>query len=157
MSSLSFPDINLWLAIAAPEHIHASVAKAWWHQEEGAIAFCRLTQLGFLRLMTTAAVMDGKPLTVAEAWRVYDRLYDDDRVTFVGEPPDVDRRFRENAAGRTASPKVWADAWLLAFAHAAEGILVTFDKALASRGALCLLPKEQKPSRRQRSHDKRPE
>jgi predicted nucleic acid-binding protein len=79
MSSLSFPDINLWLAIASHEHIHASVAKDWWQQEEGAIAFCRLTQLGFLRLMTTAAVMDVKPLTVAEAWRVYDRLYDDDR------------------------------------------------------------------------------
>jgi predicted nucleic acid-binding protein len=98
--------------------------------------------------MTTAAVMDGKPLTMSEAWRVYDRLYDDDRVTFVAEPPEVDKRFREKATGRTASPKVWADAWLLAVAQGAEGVLVTFDKALASRGALCLLPKEEKPSRR---------
>ncbi len=148
MSLLSFPDINVWLAIAAPEHVYAATAKVWWKQEIGSIAFCRLTQLGFLRLMTTAAVMDGKPLTMTEAWRVYDRLYDDDRVTFVAEPPEVDKRFRETATGRTASPKVWADAWLLAVAHAAEGVLVTFDKALASRGALCLLPKEEKPSRR---------
>ncbi|MGA3011312.1 MAG: TA system VapC family ribonuclease toxin [Terracidiphilus sp.] len=148
MSSLSFPDINVWLAIATPEHVHASLARDWWKKETGAIAFCRLTQLGFLRLMTTAAVMDGKPLTMSEAWRVYDRLYDDDRVTFVAEPPEVDKRFREKATGRTASPKVWADAWLLAVAQAAEGVLVTFDKALASRGALCLLPKEEKPSRR---------
>jgi len=42
---------------------------------------------------------------------------------------------------RTASPKVWADAWLLAFAETADGVLVTFDKALGPRGALCLLPK----------------
>jgi len=69
MSSLNFPDINVWLAIAAPEHVHAAIAKGWWEQETGAIAFCRLTQLGFLRLMTTAAVMDGKPLTMTEAWR----------------------------------------------------------------------------------------
>jgi predicted nucleic acid-binding protein len=124
MNSLSFPDINnVWLAIAAPEHVHASIARGWWEQETGVIAFCRLTQLGFLRLMTTAAGMDGRPLTMIEAWRVYDRLY--------------------------ASPKVWADAWLLAVTHSAEGVLVTFDKALASRGALCLLPKEEKPSRRQ--------
>jgi toxin-antitoxin system PIN domain toxin len=141
MSSLSFPDINVWLAIAAPEHVHAAIAKGWWHQETGSIAFCRLTQLGFLRLMTTAAVMDGKPLTMTEAWRVYDRLYDDDRVTFISEPPEVDKRFREKASRRTASPKVWADAWLLAVAQAAEGILVTFDKALASQGVNRLLPK----------------
>ena len=133
--------MNVWLALATPEHVHAATAKRWWEQEEGTIAFCRLTQLGFLRLMTTAAAMDGKPLTIAEAWRVYDRFYDDDRVTLISEPPEVEKRFREKAAGRMVSPKVWADAWLLAFAQAAEGALVTFDKALSARGAVCLLPK----------------
>ena len=141
MSSLSFPDMNVWLALATPEHVHAAIAKRWWEQENGTIAFCRLTQLGFLRLMTTAAAMDGRPLTIAEAWRVYDRFYDDDRVTLISEPQEVEGRFREKAVGRTVSPKVWADAWLLAFAQAAEGVLVTFDKALSARGALCLLSK----------------
>ena len=141
MSSLSFPDMNVWLALATVEHIHSAPAKSWWESEDGTIAFCRLTQLGFLRLMTTAAAMDGKPLTIAEAWRVYDRLYDDDRVTFVAEPVEVEKRFREKAVGRTASPKVWADAWLLATAQEAGGVLVTFDKALAGRGAWCLLGK----------------
>jgi predicted nucleic acid-binding protein len=42
---------------------------------------------------------------------------------------------------------VWADAWLLAVAHSAEAVLVTFDKTLSSRGALCLLPKEEKSSK----------
>lgn len=139
MSSLNFPDMNVWLALATPEHVHAGVARRWWDQENGTIAFLRLTQLGLLRLVTTAAVMDNKPLTMAVAWRVYDRFYDDERVTFVSEPPEVDTRFRERAIGRTASPKVWADAWLLAFAQAAGGILVTFDMALGPRGACCLL------------------
>ena len=141
MSLLSFPDINVWLALATPEHVHSALAQRWWNGEDGTIAFCRLTQLGFLRLVTTAAVMDGKPLTISEAWRVYDRFYDDDRMTFISEPPEVEKRFREKATGKTASPKVWADAWLLAVAQAAEGVLVTFDKALAPRGAHCLLPK----------------
>jgi toxin-antitoxin system PIN domain toxin len=141
MNSLSFPDINVWLALAAPEHVHAAIARRWWEQEAGMIGFSRLTQLGFLRLMTTAVVMDGKPLTIAAAWRVYDRLYEDDRVTFVSEPPEIEKRFREKASGRTASPKLWADAWLLALAQEAEGVLVTFDQALASRGAYCLLTK----------------
>jgi hypothetical protein len=132
--------MNVWLALATPEHVHAPRAREWWRSESGAIAFSRLTQLGFLRLVTTAAAMDGKPLTIAQAWRVFDRFFDDDRVIFVSEPPEIDRQFRETAVGRLASPKIWADAWLLALAQCAGGVLITFDKALASRGAYCLLP-----------------
>ena len=141
MSSLSFPDINVWLALATREHVHGALAMRWWAEETGSIAFTRFTQLGFLRLVTTAAAMDGKPLTGAEAWQVYDRFYEDDRVAFLPEPPGVDQPFRNRAFGSAASPKVWADLWLLAVAQATEGILVTFDRTLASRGARCLLPK----------------
>jgi uncharacterized protein len=129
-------------SLATPEHVHATPARAWWDEESGAIAFSRFTQIGFLRLMTTAAVMDHKPLTMVEAWRVYDRFYEDDRVRFLTEPREVEKLFRERTTGRTASPKVWADAWLSAFAEAGEGRLVTFDTALTSRGALCLTPRK---------------
>lgn len=143
MTSLSFPDVNVWLALAAPEHVHAVIARHWWEEESANIAFTRVTQLGFLRLTTTAEAMDGKPLSMADAWRVYDRFYDDERVMFVPEPPEVEKQFRARTSARTASPKMWADAWLLAVAEAAEGILVTFDQALASRGARCLLAKKR--------------
>lgn len=141
MTSLRFPDVNVWLALASSEHVHSAAARRWWNKEDGEIAFCRLTQLGFLRLVTTDAVMDHKPLTIAQAWRAYDRFYDDERVTLVTEPPDVEKHFRGKATGETASPKLWADAWLLAVAEAAEGKLVTFDRALQPRGAECLLPR----------------
>jgi toxin-antitoxin system PIN domain toxin len=138
-AEVCFPDINVWLALATREHVHSPLARRWWQDESRAIAFSRLTQLGFLRLVTTAVAMDGKPLNIAQAWRVYDRFYDDDRVVFISEPPDVDQRFREKAVGRSASPKIWADTWLLSLAQAADGILITFDKALGARGAHCLL------------------
>jgi predicted nucleic acid-binding protein len=121
MSSLNFPDSSVWLALATAEHVHGALGKQWWDQETRVIAFSRFTQLGFLRLVTTAAVMDGKPLTIAEAWRVYDRFYGDDRVAFLSEPPELEKRFREKATGRAASPRIWADAWLLAVAQAAGG------------------------------------
>jgi uncharacterized protein len=140
MSSLSFPDINVWLALAAAEHVHAPAARNWWNRESGRIAFSRFTQLGFLRLMTTSAAMSGRPLSVAEAWKVHDRFYDDDRIAFMAEPREVEAVFRKNASVRSASPKIWSDAWLLAVAEAADGIVVTFDRALGARGALCLLP-----------------
>ena len=137
---LSIPDINVWLALAAPDHPHNPLAVRWWEQHEGQIAFVRSSQLGLLRLTTTSAAMDGKPLTIDEAWRLYDRFYDDDRVAFVPEPLEVEKKFREKAAGRAASPKIWADAWMLAIASATGGVLVTLDKALGPRGAHCLLP-----------------
>jgi hypothetical protein len=43
--------------------------------------------------MTTATVMDDKPLTLTEAWRVYDPLYDDDRVTFIAGKPGKFTKF----------------------------------------------------------------
>jgi predicted nucleic acid-binding protein len=137
--SLAVPDMNIWLALASPEHIHYKQALDWWKLHIGSIAFCRLSQQGVLRLMTTAAAMDGKPLGISEAWRVYDRFYGDSRVLFLAEPPDVESTFRIKAAGNAASPKVWADAWMLAMAEAAGGVLITFDKALGGRGARCLL------------------
>ena len=112
--------MNFWLALAAPEHIHAMAARHCWASENGFMAFSRFTQIGFLRLMTTAAAMDRKPSSMAEAWKVHDRVFDDDRVAFP-EPPGAEPYFREYANGGSVSPKVWADAWLLAFARAAEG------------------------------------
>jgi uncharacterized protein len=139
MTSLSFPDMNVWLALAAPEHMHHAAAGAWWKRETGRIGFSRMSQLGFLRLMTNAAAMDGKPLTMKAAWRVHDRLFDDDRVVFVPEPADVEVRFREGSGSRIVSPKLWSDAWLLAFAACAGGVMVTFDSALAARAGNAVL------------------
>jgi toxin-antitoxin system PIN domain toxin len=140
MSSLSFPDVNVWLALASHEHVHSAVARRWWNSHDGGMAFCRISQLGLLRLLTTAAVMGNKPLSLDRSWRIYDELLADHRVLFVYERPEIDAVFRARAAGHAASPKLWADAWMLAMASAAGGVLVTFDKALASRGAHCLLP-----------------
>ncbi len=76
---------------------------------------------------------------MAEAWHVYDRFFDDDRVLLVPEPAEAEAGFRAATAGPASAPKLWADAWLLALTQAAEGTLVTFDRALAARGPHCLL------------------
>lgn len=131
--------MNVLLALAAHEHVHSAIARRRWNSHEGGIAICRSSQLGFLRLLTTAAVMGNKPLSLDGSWKIYDALLADDRFLFVYDRPETDAVFRARAVGDAASPKLWADAWMLAIATAAGGILVTFDKALASRGAHCLL------------------
>jgi toxin-antitoxin system PIN domain toxin len=130
--SLVFPDVNVWMALAVM-HVHQSVAFDWWRQEPGAIGFCRLTQFGLLRLLTTSAAMEGKPLSMKHAWNAYDVLSGDERVEFVPEPTAVERAFRGLSSSIHASPKLWADAYLTAFATECGGSIVTFDRSLARR------------------------
>ena len=129
--------MNVWMTVVIEHHVHRAVAKTWWGAE-GPIAFTRFTQISLLRLLTTSAAMDGKPLRMDQAWRVHDRLFEDDRVVFLPEPVGVEASFRKYSSRGTAAPKLWADAWLLGVASSAGGVLVTFDRALAGRGACYL-------------------
>ncbi len=124
------------------DHIHRSTALDWWDNGEAdSIAFCRITQLGVLRLLTTPAAMNGRPLTMNAAWKAYDRLYKDARKSvFLAEPVhSLEESSRRLASGGAASPKLWADAYLTAFASRSGATLVTFDRALASRSDNSLL------------------
>ena len=134
MISLSFPDINVWLALLIEDHIHRPAALAWWRADQShQVVFSRITQIGVLRLLTTSDAMNSQPLSMAEAWSAHDYLYLDDRVVFLPEPPMLERAFRNAASNDQVSPKLWADAYIAAFAEAAGAEVVTFDRALASR------------------------
>ena len=140
MTTLSFPDVNVWMALLNPDHEHHDLAAKWWASETtGQIAFSRVTQMSLLRLLTTAVVMGGKPLSMAQAWATYGRLLHDERVTFASEPQSVEKPFREHSSKGSASPKLWADAYIIAFAQEMGATLVTFDRALARRSPQPLL------------------
>src|ERR1017187_7877491 len=139
MTSLTFPDINVWLALVTSEHVHHASASRWWEQETNRIGFSRLTQLGFLRLMTTAAEAGGEAAALAGAW-VGPMLSLSAGPGWGYPRADWHRNaFSGSASGRTASPKLWADAWLQAFAECAGGAMVTFDRALAARARNAIL------------------
>ena len=143
-TSFLFPDINVWVALTHAGHVHHDVARDWYGELDPRtrLHFCRFTQLGFLRLLTADAVMGEDVLTQAHAWAVYDRWIEDERVGFLEEPPGIDRLFRSLTRLKTASPKAWADAYLTAFAGAAELTLVTFDRAFRGRAKPLILLEE---------------
>lgn len=128
-----FPDINVWLALAVKEHFHHQSAVGWWEESSGEIAFCRMTQMGLLRLLTSSATMEGRPLSMAEAWTTFDVLASDPRVRFLGEPPLTEAAFRSRSTLPDSAPKLWMDLYLQAFAESAGATLLTFDKRLAAR------------------------
>ena len=76
---------------------------------------------------------------MSAAWRLWDRIWADSRIVFLPEPDDFEKEFRSRSRLSSRSPKVWADAYLLAFASVAGLKLVTFDRALQSRAASLLV------------------
>jgi len=133
---MKLPDLNIWLALALSGHSHHPAARAWLDGQEAAdsIFFCRATQQGFVRLLTTTEVLACygiRPRTNHEAWEVVERFMDDDRIAFAHEPGGVEDAWKSLAIRDTNSPKLWMDAWLAAFARCAGFQMVTTDKAFS--------------------------
>jgi uncharacterized protein len=142
--SFLFPDVNVWIALTYRGHKHYNSATTWLSSvsDDSELCFCRLTQLGFLRLLTTPAVMEDKVLSQTAAWDVYDHWMENGLAAYVEEPPSVEQVFRSISRSRQPSPKDWADSYVSAFAQASGLQLVTFDQALQRRtvGAVLLTP-----------------
>jgi uncharacterized protein len=136
--SFLFPDINVWVALSYDRHVHHNIARRWFESLApiARIFFCRLTQLGLLRLLTASAVMGPDQVrSQQEAWRTYDRWLQDERIGFLEEPGAVESQFRALTRSPHATPKDWADSYLLAFAETAQLRLVTFDQAILQKSA----------------------
>jgi toxin-antitoxin system PIN domain toxin len=141
-NSFLFPDINVWFALSYQRHVHYPSAQGWFEQldDHSRVCFCRFTQLGLLRLLTTGAVMgDDEVLSQNEAWLVYDRWIEDDRVLYVEESPALEARFRALTRSERPAAKDWGDSFLYAFAETTDLRLVTFDQALRQKGTNVLL------------------
>ena len=140
MNTLNFLDANVWLALLWSRHVHSEKARLWFDQaSEEQFFFCRFTQLTVLRLLTTERIMGADAKTMSEAWGLWDRIWADSRIAFLPEPDGLEKDFRTRSRLPSRSPKVWADAYLLAFASVAGLKLVTFDLGLKSGGAEVLL------------------
>lgn len=142
MISSIFPDVNVWLAIHHKIHVHHTGAMQWFAalDESAAFVFCRQTQMSFFRLMTTEAVLGQDVLTQRQCWAIYDHWIDGGKAILAEEPTGLNAALRQRTSLDSPSPKTWMDAYLAAFAEAANLTLVTFDRALAgkAKGAVLL-------------------
>ena len=134
------PDINVWLALLNPQHVHHAAAAAYWETAASPRIFlCRITQLGILRLTTNKAVMGGTPYTVTQAWAALQSLVGLPEVGFQADVEGVDdtmRQFTRQAQFRVAD---WTDAYLAALAMRAHLRVVTFDRGFLQFAGVGLL------------------
>jgi len=63
-------DVNVWLAAAWARHEHHPAAKRWMDGEDDELAFCRVTQMALLRLITNPSVMQRDSLSRVVYWVV---------------------------------------------------------------------------------------
>jgi hypothetical protein len=141
MSLRLFPDVNVWVALHHQIHAHHRAARAWFEalEPECTLVFCRQTQMGFFRLMTTEAVMGDEALTQRACWTLYRQWLNGGKARLEGEAAGVGQHFERRSQAGTPSPKEWSDAFLAAFAEAGKLTLVTFDRALAAKAKASVL------------------
>lgn len=132
---MTLADTNLWLALSVSTHVLHQVAQNWFDEQNPGepVLFCRSTQQSFLRLLTTEAVMRPygiPPMSNRAAWALYAEVRSDRRVGWAPEPPveELETHLKRLGAGTSASPKLWMDAYLAAFAIAGGYRLATTDR-----------------------------
>ncbi|MDZ4659366.1 MAG: TA system VapC family ribonuclease toxin [Bythopirellula sp.] len=137
-------DSNIWLALALSKHAFHGVTRDWLAGRKSTepLLFCRPTQQSFLRLLTTHAVLSPygiPPLSNNAAWLAYEGFLADGRISWAEEPPGLESLWKKLAGDAKASPKLWADAYLAAFAISGGNQLVTTDKGFKQFKGLDLL------------------
>jgi toxin-antitoxin system PIN domain toxin len=142
-------DSNVLIALVLASHPLHEPARRWFDTlaDGDTVGLCRQTQITFLRLLTTEAILKEDTQTNAEALAVWHGLTSHPRSDFLTEEPaGQDARWAEWAGLNTPSPKVWMDAYLAAFAMGHSMALVTFDRGFEpyrKKGLNVVLPAQQ--------------
>lgn len=126
-------DTNVWLAAIFPTHpFHPQAQQALQRATSAQpVLWCRATQQSFLRLASTPTLLKAygaEGMTNRDALIALDALQTLPQVKLLDEPTGAFSLWRNMATLDTASPKVWMDAYLAAFAIAAGLRMVTLDR-----------------------------
>lgn len=130
---MHLPDVNFWIALTFRSHTHHAAANAWMESvDDNSCCFCRVTQMGFLRLATNRKIFPVDAVAMRDAWELFDQICADMRIGYANEPEGLQDVWRSQTQSSLFSTNVWTDAYLAAFAVAADFTVLTFDKGFAT-------------------------
>ena len=129
----SLVDTSVWLAAVFTTHPFHPQARRCLQQATPAepAVFCRATQQSFLRLASTPTLLKAygaTGLTSRDALIALDALMGLPQVCERDEPAGTFALWQRIAACDSASPKVWMDAYLAAFAISGGLRLASLDQ-----------------------------
>ena len=126
-------DSSVWLALTFSAHPHHALAKKIFASATAKrpACFCRATQQSFLRLATTPVLLTAygaEGFTNQDAAELIATLHRLPAVRNLDEPAGLQSRWLDLAGLPSASPKVWMDAYLAAFAILHDVEFITLDR-----------------------------
>jgi toxin-antitoxin system PIN domain toxin len=122
-------DVNVLLALLARKHLHNQIAKSWFDRlRPGEAGVCRAVQLSVIRLFANPAIMAEHALPPAISWEMLSELMKDERLEFALEPSLVENFLPAFLRAGPPNSALVADAYLAAFAVAADYRFVTLDR-----------------------------
>ena len=139
------PDLNVWLALIWPEHIHHQHAVQYWEQQAAEqVLFCTVTALGLVRLVCQPKLMGTAVRNAAEASDLLSALCQQPGVQMAQPDPDGWEVFhhllRSGLRGGEIPSRLCTDAHLAALAIANGWRLVSCDRDFERFAALEWLP-----------------
>lgn len=126
-------DSNVWVAVTFTGHEFHKPARAVLLEATPLRPICisRAIEQSWLRLITTSSVQkscDSPPVTNHSAIATLEFWLSNPRVKTIDEPQGTRALWLQLADRETASPKLWMDAYLAAFAISGNLRFVTADK-----------------------------
>lgn len=119
-------DVNVLVALAAPQHVHHGRAHDWF-SSVGAWASTPVTESAFLRLLTNVAVV-GVEVRMAQALEMLRQLHDDAAHIFV--PDDASLASPLISIDRLTSSRDVTDIHLVDLAARSGSVLATLDRRI---------------------------
>lgn len=126
-SNLLLLDINVLLALSWPIHPFHAVATRRMTSSRQGWATCALTQLGFIRISSTASA-NPSPKTPGEAAELLALMTSDSLHVYLESLEAPTRAWMQRAHGASQV----TDAYLLALAQRHDATFLTFDRKLAA-------------------------
>jgi len=128
---ISLLDVNLFVALAWPSHVHHGLAHRWFRRaHEDGWATCPLTQSGFVRVSCNRLVLP-EPATPRDAVLLLRELVELPGHVFWSDDVSI-ARSDAFALGRLTGHRQITDAHLLALATQRGGRLATLDRKIGT-------------------------
>lgn len=136
-TTVDLPDLNVWLALAWPDHSHHHQALHYWEQQAAEqVLFCTVTALGLVRLVCQPKLMGAAVKTAAEASALLAAFCQQPGVSMGSAEHAGWEVFHQLLNSGELPPRLCTDAYLAALAIANGWRLVSFDRDFERFGGL---------------------
>jgi uncharacterized protein len=128
-TTVDLPDLNVWLALACPDHSHHRQAVRYWEQQAAEqVLFCTVTALGLVRLVCQPKLMGAAVKTAGEASALLEAFCMQPGVSMASAEPHGWDVFHQLLRSGELPARLCTDAYLAALAMANGWRLVSFDR-----------------------------